>query len=72
MGITVPWSVDTCLHSSSLDHILNPVEWKFRAEELEQYPLKVSWYIWLEIQEIQIGLVVYYLPRFDGKDCELV
>ena len=70
--MTVPWSVDSCLHSSSLDRILNSVEWKFRAEELEQFSLKTSWYIWLEIQEIQIGLVVNNLPRFDGKDCELV
>lgn len=46
------------IDSSALDIILYTIKWKLRAQEFEETAGKIGRDIWLEVQQVKVGLVV--------------
>ena len=47
-----------CLYTSTLDVILNSVEWQPRSEELKDLAFKIFRDIWLKIEKVETSLIV--------------
>ena len=67
VGQSLPRSLDVRREPAPFDVILDTVEWQLRSQESEEIFGKVARYVWLEVEEIQIWLIVdgFARPRWE-------
>jgi hypothetical protein len=53
-----PWRSYLCLYTTTVDFVFDTIEGKFRAQELKELPSKVAGDVWLEVEQVKVGLVI--------------